>query len=267
MRMERTTKQEQITKRDARLWEQYEETFFAALMADLADELGDQALRDQEALLADPQAALPPELLRRCSNTIQTQFRRQRVRTTTAAVRRKTRPLLRYAAAAIAVISILFTSAVAAMPELRRDMLNFVVQVYEDSTTYSLSGLRPPTPIHEIKAGWLPDGYGLADERTTPMSRTNLYQTDDGKEIEIYVADMSGAGISVDTEDTVVTDIELNGHTVTTIFKKGLDGYGEPYERSVVVWIDQVHSWYIEVSSHDESIETMLQVSEAVTVR
>ena len=235
-------------------------------MTEFVDELGEETLGENELLSADPQAALPSDLQRHCLNTIQKQFRQQRIQRSSATVKRKASRVLRYAAATIAVVSLLFTTAFAAVPEFRNHVLNLVVQTYEDSTDYTLGG-GPSTPIHKITAGWLPEGYELVDESTTPTIRTNLYQTEDGKEIEISVSDLSACTVSLDTEDAVVTEITVNGHTGTTIFKKGLDGYGEPYERSVVVWFDETNNWLIEVFSKNESVETLMQVAKDLTVK
>lgn len=255
--MERQNEREWIAQRETQLWEQYEEAFFATLMADFVNELGEDALRENELLSADPQAALPPDLQRRCLNTIQKQFRQQKISNR----RLNPGPVVKRIAIAVMIVSVLFTTGFAVIPPFRR----YVIQSVE-STEFGAYGSKSGTPIYRVTADWLPNGYELVNESKTSISCTNLYRTEDGKELEIFVVDATKGGISVDTE-AEVNDIIINGNPAVSIFKKGVDGYGEPYERSVVAWIDETRGWYIEVSSYDESVETMIQVSEAVIIK
>ena len=51
---------------DERLYEQYEDAFFALLMNRVAEANGKELMQKNEELLADPNAAIPESLNKRC---------------------------------------------------------------------------------------------------------------------------------------------------------------------------------------------------------
>lgn len=55
---------------DERLYEQYEDAFFALLMNRVAEASGKELMQKNEELLADPNAAVPESLSKRCLHTI-----------------------------------------------------------------------------------------------------------------------------------------------------------------------------------------------------
>lgn len=59
-----------------KLYEQYEDAVFALLMDKVAEENGKKLLQQNEELLADPDAAVPKALSRRCLRTIEKAHRK-----------------------------------------------------------------------------------------------------------------------------------------------------------------------------------------------
>ena len=56
---------------DERLYEQYEDAFFALLMNRVAEANGKELMQNNKELLADPNAAVPESLSKRCLHTIE----------------------------------------------------------------------------------------------------------------------------------------------------------------------------------------------------
>ena len=59
-----------------KLYEQYEDAVFALLMDKVAEENGKKLLQQNEELLADPDAAVPETLSKRCLRTIEKAYRK-----------------------------------------------------------------------------------------------------------------------------------------------------------------------------------------------
>ena len=77
-----------------RLYERYEDAVFALLMDRVAEENGKKLLLQNEELLADPNAAVPETLRKRCLRTIEKAYRKTRWK---AATKKVTRALNRVA--------------------------------------------------------------------------------------------------------------------------------------------------------------------------
>ena len=77
-----------------KLYEQYEDAVFALLMDKVAEENGKKLLQQNEELLADPDAAVPETLSKRCLRTIEKAYRKSQWK---AAAKKVTRVLNRVA--------------------------------------------------------------------------------------------------------------------------------------------------------------------------
>ena len=64
---------------DERLYEQYEDAFFALLMNRVAEANGKELMQKNEELLADPNAAIPESLNKRCLHMIEKSYRKARI--------------------------------------------------------------------------------------------------------------------------------------------------------------------------------------------
>ena len=64
---------------DERLYEQYEDAFFALLMNRVAEANGKELMQKNEELLADPNAAVPESLSKRCLHTIEKSYRKAQI--------------------------------------------------------------------------------------------------------------------------------------------------------------------------------------------
>ena len=66
-----------------RLYAQYEDAFFALLMHEIAEAEGEALLEQNEQLLADPDAAVPDVVRKRCLRTIEKSRRNTRLQSNT----------------------------------------------------------------------------------------------------------------------------------------------------------------------------------------
>ncbi len=245
-----------MTRRE-QLQEQYEEALFALLMDKLAEAEGEKALLKNEELKNDPQAALPEDVERRCLRTIRRSFSAQTVR----AVGRVTGRLFSRVAVVALIGMLLVSAAFAASPSFRINTMNFLIRTFDEYTDFGAAPVKTQS-LPEITAAWLPEGYELAAQEESGVDITHYYRTADKREIRISVYNISGGGHGVDTEDAEMETIIINGHEGRTIFKEGYDGYGEPYEESRIVWLDTAHNWCIDVTSYQESVDSLMQVAE-----
>lgn len=241
--------------------EQYEEALFALLMDEFAVEEGKKALQKNEELKADPQAAVPETTQRRCLKTIRRRFSAK----TSRVVGRVTVKVINKVAVVVLLGSLLFTAAFAASSEFRHGTLNFVIDVFDDRTVFHAETESLVMP-QSIEAGWLPEGFKLVSYDHGKNDVEVLYKTKDGKEIEIIVSDANG-NKAIDTEDTIVNTVMINNYEAVTIVKSGTDGYGVPYERSRVVWIDTLSGWCIDIVSYQENVETLVQIAENLILK
>lgn len=250
-----------MTRRE-QLRERYEEALFALLMDEFLEEEGEKALQENAALSAAPQAEVPAPVVQRCLRRIDRHFAAQKARS----IGRMSVRIVNRVAVAVLVAMLLFTAAFAASPAFRINTLNLVIETFEESTSFSITGASAMMP-QTIEAGWLPDRYQLTEQKNSSNRITNIYQTNDGREITVYVADISGGGISVDTEDAVLNTVLIQGYEATTIHKLRIDGYGNPHEQNRVVWPITETGWFVSVSSNEVDVAVLIRVAENLIVQ
>ena len=95
--------------RQEELQDRYEDALFALLMDKIATAEGEEALEEIERLKNDPDAAIPEDVDRRCLQTIQRHFAKQKV----YAAGRFTIKAVKYAIMAAGIAGLMFTAAFA----------------------------------------------------------------------------------------------------------------------------------------------------------
>lgn len=128
-----------------RLFAQYEDAFFALLMNEVAEAEGQELLKKNEQLLADPNAAVPDIVSKRCLRTIEKSCRKARFQRTTRTVLRN----LNRVALWILVPLFLFAGAFAASETIRVKTLNYLVEEFDVELRFTSKTL--PTPIRRKK--------------------------------------------------------------------------------------------------------------------
>lgn len=249
-----------MTRREL-LQEQYEDALFALLMDDLAVAEGEKALEEHERLQNDPEAAVPDQTIRQGLKTIQRRFSRQ----SAGKVGRVTAKLISRVAVVALVGMMTFTTAFAASTEFRISTINYLIDVFDDHAVFSAENVdadKMPT----VSAGWLPESYEQVSYEDTDEYVKVLFGTYDGQSIVVEI-NSGNEKNAVDTELAEFGTAVVNGYEAATIKKSGIDGYGNPYERSSVIWVDTLRGCYITVRSNDESVEVLLQVANQIILK
>ncbi|MCI8475000.1 MAG: DUF4367 domain-containing protein [Oscillospiraceae bacterium] len=187
------------------LQEQYEDALFALAMNKIATAEGQWAIEENERLKNDPAAAVPEELDRRCMQTIQRQFAKQKVYT----VGRFTVKAVKRVVMAAGIAALLFTGAFATSETIRINTLNLVVQVFEDNTDFRFVS-HPAENTPQMNVGWVPDGFVLVDQGINSKSIWYQYQKTENESLYINYNTTTGTGIGVDTEGAEVGYVDIN---------------------------------------------------------
>lgn len=255
----RTRKVKMMTRREF-LQEQYEDALFALLMDDLAVAEGEKALEEHERLQNDPEAAVPDQVVRRGLKTIKKKFTKQNAKT----VRRVTTKVIGRVAVAAFVGMIFFTTVFAASTDFRVSTINYIIDVFDDRTIFSTETVNS-NEVQTVHAGWVPVGYEQADRELADGFLKVLFRDKTGQEIIVRV--IHGNKINaVDTENAEVGTVVINNYEAVTVVKQDCDGFGNPYTRSKVIWVDSVRECYIDITSHDESIDVLIDVAKQLVL-
>ena len=120
---------------DERLYEQYEDAFFALLMNRVAEANGKELMQNNKELLADPNAAVPESLSKRCLHTIEKSYRKAQIQKAT----KKTLRTLNRVALWILIPLFMFVGVFAASETVRVKTLNYLIEAFDVGTSYELS--------------------------------------------------------------------------------------------------------------------------------
>ena len=207
------------------LYAQYEDAFFALLMNEVAEAEGQELLKKNEQLLADPNAAVPEAVSKRCLRTIEKSCRKARFQRNKQTMLRN----LNRVALWILVPLFLFAGAFAASETVRVKTLNYLVEEFDVGTAFHFQNAPntdssqeiPSTNFAEIVQKCIPDGYSLVFKNTSEISCDLYYMDDAGEEIAIseYYLENIDATVVLDTEDSEKQTVVLNGQEVMVISK------------------------------------------------
>lgn len=242
------------------LQERYEEAMFALLLDDVAEEEGQELLKLAEELNHDPDAAVPEELDQTCKKLISDAVRKEKLRRTG---RVTIRVLRKVAIVAIAAV-MLFAVAYATIPEFRVGFLNLMLSITDDGTHLTLqpdengSLQNSNSVVSHYTMPEIPAEYKLITCDETKTGRDYWYQTEDGKIIAIDVTLNRNTIYSVDTEDTVVTDVNINGYAGICAEKKYIK------QDISVTWADTDHAVFLNIWSNALDKEALLDMAEAI---
>lgn len=231
--------------------EQREELLFAALMEEVAASEGRKAREENRRLQNDPSAAVPEPVLKRCRKVIRREFnaRNARVAAKTAA------RLFNKVAVIVAIISLLCAAAFALSPKFRADSMNLLMEVFEDKTYLHFTSSTADTSggTQLLTPNWVPEGYELELEDTTEPTIRYKYLNGVGQFIEITKFESEKLTLSVDTDDTNLQYINMQG--VTAVLT-------EDDNIIMVSWADEESLAMITVKSNGLSQDELLKIAE-----
>lgn len=207
-------------KQKEELWENYEDAVFTILMETVAEQEGQKALHLMQELKHDPSAQVPEEVQRKAEKTIRKAFAAQ-----------KREPIKHFAfkavqriIVAVLVVVATTTCVFAAFPEVRANLNNLLISVYEDHTEFNYTeqryGEQYSSADFTIEPGWLPDGFVLSDEGQTDSLIYKKYENMNNANFYIKKRVMAGGPLLVDSENTKETKIIIQQYEATLIEKE-----------------------------------------------
>ena len=247
-----------MTRREE-LMEQYEDALFALLMDDLAEAQGIEALKENERLKTDPEAAVPEETQRRCLQTINRYFARQTWRKTG----RGFSVVFRGVAVAVLVAVLLFSTAFAAFPSFRTAALNFAMETFGDHTDFWMDTVetsvgRAQFEDYEIQVRWLPNGFSLLDSQKDGRGVWNCYGiSNSDTKVEIQVFWKADMRVSVDTENAKITLLNINGYEAVL---------AEKSDTAQIVWTDRINGLLWLIYGTNLSTDDIVLIAENTSV-
>ena len=238
-----------------KLYEQYEDAVFDLLMDKVAEENGKKLLQQNEELLADPDAAVPETLSKRCLRTIEKAYRKSQRK---AAAKKVTRALNRVALW-ILVPLFLFGAAFAASETVRVKTLNFLLTNFEFGTEFRIENTASATPQQQsmtpIVDDCIPFDYDLISQSSTSLFENYMYANDSGSELSIviYALENFGGAITIDTEDAEVWYNTIDDQSVMYMQK------ADTYQ---AVWTDVENQKMYVLSSSNTALDVVYGIVE-----
>lgn len=246
--------------RHEKLQEQYEDALFALLMDDFAAAEGKHALEENERLKHDASYAVPQDIHNRCLKHISRCCTKKTLRDSGRIFYRGFTKV-----AVIAMIcTLLFTTAFAASPSFREDVLNFIVKTFEDRTELSFSDLtlsEDDSPkSYRFTVNWLPAGYTLTDQVEDSFRSTNYYRMNSGGEMTISIFLGEGSTLGMDTENAKIEPVVIQGTPGLVSIKD---------EVVQLAWGNEENAYQVLMianSTNSETIQDMLKIAENLAV-
>lgn len=251
-----------MTRRE-KLLDEYEDSLFALIMDEFAEEEGKRLLEENERLKQDPNANIPINTNKRCLRTISRTFARKRHQE----VRTLFSKALKKVAVFVLAIVTMYGTAYAAFSEVRVQTLNFLIAVSDVSARLTLVSVGDSTNsistdkklLHGYRIPNLPDEFVLEDEEISRKSSWVQYIDENDANIEIVFSVTLGNGtvLNIDSEDAAsVQKVKIHGFDGLLIEKN---------DRIDVVWGDTDHDALISVFSNGMDRETVIFFAEAIT--
>ena len=241
-----------------KLVERYEDALFALMMEDVAETEGEKLQELNEQLKRDPAAEIPKELDERCIRTIRTEFGKENFKS----ARRGAVRVFRVVSAATLIMMLLFTTAFAASPSFRTQMISALVETFDDHSEIRFDDVNSAETT-KIRLEWMPEGYQVDSEQ---LGESRLIVRVKGKSNEsLNVAATSKSksrSYSFDTEGAIEEPATVQGNEATVYQMETEDG-----DKITVLWTDMEKGWIVRVTGYNISKEDMLRISENVEIR
>ena len=192
-----------------RLLEEYEDAYFAILIHDLAEYEGRQFVEENKKLRDDPDFEVPENVHRASLNKIRRAFRKGKIASGFAFSKR----VIYKAAVVFLIVSVLFTSAYAAVPELRARTLNLLIEISDVSASLTMKphdneagekivAFDEKTTLLGYSLPYIPSDYELYYvENDNNYSSSHYYVDSVGNYILFSVTDGNYAKHHIDTEN------------------------------------------------------------------
>ena len=242
------------------LLEDYEDALFRVFVDQIATKEGELLIKENELLVANPNSAVPESVDYKCRRLIKHSFRKQRRQNNLLKTQRAVASL----AIVFFVISLLFTSAYALVPEVRVWTLNLLINVSDVATSLTLaddfsdnaSSVLPNDSYGGYVFPDTPEGFSITSVGNDGRTAWIKYINDESKSISIDISGSPSTVLNIDTEDA---------DSVANISIHGFEGLLIEKENKVhIVWADTEHSKYINIVCLNINKEIALVLAESM---
>jgi len=213
------------------LLESYEDALMRVVMYRVAREDGRRLLEEAEELERSG-FEVPKELDEKCLKLIKKSCASAKRKTASAPVGAEAPPhgfrlhkVGQMVVAAILAAVLLFGVAYAVNDDFRVSVLNFFLEIRENGTQFFFGDAGPGSKTFNededfpFEFTYIPDGYELLIQETRDMGANGrgfynryVFPGDDNNNFFFEVTPISeGTGLFFDTEDAIITDVEING--------------------------------------------------------
>lgn len=252
-----------------RLIEAYEDALLALLMDEVAQSEGEKALQLNKQLQADPDAAVPDAVQRRCMKTIRTTFAIQGCRR----AGRVTGKIIQRISVVAMFGVLMFITVFATSQQFRVKTFNTLIDVFDDYSQITFQNIDENsiqsdtlTYHHNIALEWIPEKYEVIDGWSDRTGDFVCYADKDGHEIKIDVTPIKPTlTYQFDTEDAQKSEVQVQGYSAD-LYSKEVDHIPgiAPYMERSVIWIDENEQIIVHILSTDLSESEILKLAEGL---
>ena len=238
---------------------------------------GEEALRLNEQLESDSDAAVPKDVQYHCMETIRKTFFKQRLRSASNI----TKVVIQRISLVATIGMLMFTVVFAVSEDFRILTLNTVVQVFDDHTRITFQTTTGAETLnsdnsnlsyqYNIALEWLPEKYkfeyGKSDAAGDLLSFTSL--TDGSLVIEVSPYGPNTV-YSLNTEDCTKKQITIQGYSATlytvndTMIHRRYaeNGMENIWSERSVIWVDELNQIIIHITANNMSEDEFLNLAE-----
>lgn len=197
---------------------------------------------------------------------------------------RATGRVLQKVCIAATVCVMLLTSAFALSEDFRIDVLNTIINVYDDGTQIIFPGNQPSSDDsgsqgefavlkNNIGLEWVPDGFEISEENCSSTSSSDmlyLIHPTNGYVCIYFRQIKPGLNYNFDTEDCIKKEIVINRHAADLYIKqeRGLrerfKDMPQIWSDMTVFWIDEERGVIININATNLTEKEMVRLSEGV---
>lgn len=251
--------------RHEKLVDAYEKALFALVLEEVAEDEGEQLIKLNATLQADPDAEVPEQLKQRCSKIIQAEAAKEKVHRAA----RYSRKAFRTVAVAVFICVTLFTTVFAVSSDFRRHTLNAVIDVFDEYSVITIqkghadkemleqTGEHVIANHYNIGLTWMPDGYELTEGWSNGVGDFAEYMSAEKNGFNVFVVPMNeNSMMQVDTEDCEQVEVTVQEHSATLLRKST--------GRLTVIWIDEDTQVFYQVLGHGLPEEDLLKIADGL---
>lgn len=250
----------------------FDDAYLALLMDELCEEEGALLWEECEQLNANPEAAVPESLHKKCVALIEQHYAQEKRRQR----RVKSRAVIRKILIAAAVLTVLFTTAFATIEEFRVGVLNFALKVQEKYSTLVFSGGNNESVQPAIqKDNTTDDAIRFGNGQIEVLFELEEFdvlenQCDENGVFAYLYADESDKSIMIQSSKIVAgMDFQVdteNADSISEIRVKDNQGYMIVKDTwNHVVWADSRNNVMLEVVTKGLGEEFTMLLAESIT--